>query len=161
MPRPTVEWWHVALIVLLLPVIVVSVAAAAVFFALSTVCLHVAIWTWWGLRGRNVLFVYSESPIWQDYISEHILPFLGERAIVLNWSERKRWRISLGRLAFYHFGGYRQFNPLAVLFRPLRRTRTFRFWEAFKEFKHGHPEALHRLEHEFFLASGIRKTESV
>lgn len=161
MPRPAIKWWHVALIVALLPVIVISVAAAAVLFALSTVCLHVAIWLWWGLRGRDILFVYSDSPIWREYAREHILPFLGERAIVLNWSERKRWPISLGRLAFYHFGGYREFNPLAVVFRPFRRTRTFRFWEAFKEFKHGSPAALLALEHEFFLASGIRKPESV
>jgi hypothetical protein len=109
----------------------------------------------------RLLFVYSESPIWRDYLGEHILPLLGERAIVLNWSERKRWRVSLRRLAFYHFGGYRQFNPLAVVFRPFHRTRTFRFWEPFKEFKHGRPASLHALEREFFLASGIRKPESV
>jgi hypothetical protein len=47
------------------------------------------------------------------------------------------------------------------VFRPFHRTQTFRFFEAFTEFKHGHPTALHSLEREFFLASGIRKPESV
>jgi hypothetical protein len=131
---------------------------ARVLFALSTIFLHIAIWTWWCLRGRDILFVYSDSPIWREYIDEHILPYLGERAVILNWSERKRWRISLARLAFHHFGGYRQFNPLAVVFRPFRRTRTFRFWQPFRDFNHGHPGALRQMENEFFGLIGIQKT---
>lgn len=154
------KWWHVAIIVLLLPVIVVSLVVAALFFVLSSVCLHLAIWAWWCLRGRDILFIYSDSPIWREYVGEHILPFLADRAVVLNWSERKRWPVSLGRLAFYHFGGYRQFNPLGVVFRPFHRTRTFRFWEPFREYKHGQPAALLALEQQFFLAAGIRRPES-
>ena len=161
MPRSRTKWWHVTLLVLLLPVIIVSVAAAAILSVLSTACLHLAIWTWWCLRGRDILFVYSESPIWHDYVEVNILPLLGERGVVLNWSERKRWPVSLSRLAFHHFGGRRHFNPLAVVFRPFRRTRTFRFWEPFREFKHGRPAALHALEQQFFLAAGIRKPGSV
>ena len=110
--------------------------------------LHLAIWTWWYLRGRDILFVYSDSPIWREHVEQHILPYLGERAVVLNWSHRKRWRISIARLAFHYFGGSREFNPLAVVFRPMRRTRTFRFWQPFRDFKHGRPEALRKLEHD-------------
>ena len=55
----------------------------------------------------------------------------------MNWSQRKRWRFSIARLAFHHFGGNREFNPIAVVFRPFRRTRTFRFWLPFKELKVG------------------------
>ena len=154
------RWWHNVLIGLLAPLIIVSIAAAALLFLLSTVCLHLAIWTCWCLRGRDILFVYSESPIWRDYIEDRILPALGKRAIVLNWSERRRWPFSLKRLAFHHFGGYRQFNPLGVVFRPFHRTRTFRFWEPFREFKHGRPSALQAMEQEFFLAGGVRRPES-
>ena len=154
--RRRTAWWNLALIVPLLPLIVVFVAATLLLFVLSTACLHIAIWTWWCLRGRDILFVYSDSPTWREYIELNILPALGDRAIVLNWSARKRWRFSLARLAFYHFGGYRQFNPLAVTFRPLRRTQTFRFWEPFREFKHGRPNALHALEQQFFKAAGIQ-----
>jgi hypothetical protein len=142
-------------------VIVACVAATLILFALFTACLHLAIWTWWCLRGRDILFVYSESPIWREYIETEILPALGQRAVVLNWSERGRWPVSLARVAFYHFGGHREFNPLAVSFRPFRRTRTFRFWEPFREFKHGRPEALHVLEEQFFLAAGVQKRRSV
>jgi hypothetical protein len=152
------KWWQLALIISFAPVIIILTTVALLFFVVSTVCLHIAIWMWWCLRGRDILFVYSESPIWREYIDQHILPYIGERAVVLNWSQRKRWGISLARLAFHHFGGYRQFNPLAVVFRPFRRTRIFRFWQPFRDFKHGDSEALHHMETEFFALIGVQKT---
>ena len=159
--RTRLTWWQVALIVLLLPLVIVCAVAAALLFLAWSVCLHIAIWTWWCLRGRDVLFVYSDSPIWREYIETRVLPFLGPRATVLNWSHRKRWSLSLSRMAFYHFGGSRRFNPLAVVFKPFHRTRTFRFWEPFREYKHGRPAALQALQQEFFLSTGIHRPESV
>ncbi len=155
------RWWQVALIALLLPLVIACAVATAILFLASSVFLHIAIWTWWCLRGRDVLFVYSDSPIWRDYIEERVLPHLGPRATVLNWSRRKQWRFSLSRLAFYHFGGSRQFNPLAVVFKPFHRTRTFRFWEPFRDYKQGHPDALHALERELFEAAGIERPRSI
>ena len=151
------RWWQVALFIPLAPLIPVVLVLWLGFFLVSTVCLHIAIWSWWCIRGRDILFVYSDSPIWHDYIEQHILPSLGERAVVLNWSHRTRWRLSLSRMAFYHFGGRRAFNPLGVVFRPFRRTRTFRFLQPFRDFKHGHPEALHRMEGEFFELVGVSR----
>jgi hypothetical protein len=157
-PNRKLKWWQAALIIPLVPVVIAVAAIALVLLVVSTVCLHITIWAWWCLRGRDILFVYSDSPIWRDYIERYFLPYLGERAIVLNWSQRKRWRMSLARLAFHHFGGYRQFNPLAVVFRPFRRTRTFRFWQPFRDFQHGRPEALRQMENEFFALIGVQKT---
>jgi hypothetical protein len=153
------KWWQLALIIFFAPVIIILTTVALLFFTVSTVCLHIAIWMWWCLRGRDILFVYSDSPIWREYIEQRILPYIGERAIVLNWSHRKRWRISLGRLAFHHFGGYRQFNPLAVVFHPFRRTRIFRFWQPFRDFKHGNPEALRQIESQFFALIRVEKRD--
>ena len=143
-------WWLVVLGVILAPVILAFLLGALVLFLVSTVSLHTIIWVWWCLRGRDILFVYSNSPIWHDYVEQHILPHLGERAVILNWLERKRWRFSLAKMAFYHFGAYRQFNPLGVVFRPFRRSKVFRFWQPFRDYKHGHPEALHKMESDFF-----------
>ena len=64
---------------------------------------------------------------------------------------------SIGATLF--FGGYREFNPLAVVFRPFRRSRIFRFWRPFKDSSHGHPEALHRMEEEFFGSIGVLRPE--
>jgi hypothetical protein len=63
-----------------------------------------------------VLLVYSDSPIWQEYITTQVLPLVRERAVVLNWSVRKKWsRSSLAFAVFHHFGGASDFNPLVVL----------------------------------------------
>ncbi|MBZ5727735.1 MAG: hypothetical protein LAP87_22405 [Acidobacteriia bacterium] len=104
-----------------------------------------------------MLLVYSDSPVWHAYIEQQFLPYLGRRAVVLNWSERNRWGISLGRVAFRFFGGRREFNPLAVVFRPFRRTQTFRFWAAFRDMKHGRPELLQTVEHRFFDRIGVSR----
>jgi len=159
-------WWVMLvciffspLLLIVIPVLVVLFFALLALYLISTFCLHIIIWFWWCWRGHDILFVYSDSPIWHDYIEQQVLPHLGERAVVLNWSQRKRWRLSLARMAFYHFGSYRQFNPLGVVFRPFRRTRTFRFWQPFRDFKHGHPDALQKMETEFFQLIGVHKHE--
>ena len=156
--RP-VRWWPILAAVVLAPLLLIVLLTWVLAFAVATVCLHFAIWTWWCPRGRDVLFVYSDSPIWRGYIDDRILPLLGERAVVLNWSQRKQWRPSLSRMAFHHFGGSREFNPLAVVFRPFRRTRTFRFWQPFRDVKRGHSSALHAMEREFFGSIGIHRPE--
>ena len=154
-PKTVDQRWRVPLFILIAPLLLVGVVLWLVFFWSPTFFLHIAVWSWWCVRGRDILFVYSDSPIWHDYIEEQVLPRLGERAVVLNWSQRTGWRFSLARLVFYHFGGYQEFNPLAVVFRPFRRTRTFRFWQPFRDFKHGHPEALQQMESEFFGLIGV------
>jgi hypothetical protein len=153
------EWWLVALLVLFFPPLFVFVVVVLLLVLVGSLCLHITIWTWWCLRGRDILVLYSDSPLWHDYIEEQILPRAVDRAVILNWSQRKRWRVSVARLAFYHFGGYREFNPLAVVFRPFRRSRIFRFWRPFKDSSHGHPEALHRMEEEFFGSIGVLRPE--
>lgn len=154
-PKTDAKWCQIALFILFAPLLLVVVVLWLAFFLVYTIFLHVAVWSWWCVRGRDILFVYSDSPIWHDYIEKQVLPRLGERAVVLNWSQRRGWRFSLARMVFYHFGGRRAFNPLAVIFRPFRRTRTFRFYQPFRDFKHGHPEALHRMESKFFELIGV------
>jgi hypothetical protein len=90
--------------------------------------------------------VYSNSPIWKAYIEKEILPTIQNQAVILNWSERKNWKNSLAVLAFRYFGGQRNFNPMAVVFRPLRLAKTYRFYEAFKEFKYGNPDKVEQLK---------------
>ena len=134
------------LFIVFLPLIIV----ALVFYLLAGLFLHLAVWCIWCARGRYVLFVYSDSPIWHDYVEQQILPRLGERAVVLNWSARSRWQRTLPVLAFRYFGGYRSFNPMAVVFRPFRFARRFRFYEPFRDFKHGKTEAVTKMEAELY-----------
>ena len=148
------KWWQIAIAILFLPLLLAYVAIWLVCSLIWSAFLHLFIWVWWCPRGRDVLFVYSDSPVWHDYIEAQILPRLSERAVILNWSQRLHWPISLARLAFYHFGGDRHFNPLAVVFRPFRPTRKFRFYRPFRDFKHGRAEALVKMESELFALIG-------
>src|SRR5438552_18218208 len=61
-------------------------------YGLSAFLLHVLLWLLWSPAGKRVLFVYSNSPVWQSYIENNILPRLPRGSVVLNWSERRRWR---------------------------------------------------------------------
>lgn len=139
-------WASLLLVIVLLPFLLLALALRLLLGLL----LHIAIWCCWCPRGRDVLFVHSDSPVWHDYVEERILPRLAERAVVLNWSERGRWRPTLSVLAFRYLAGDRSYNPMAIVFRPFRLTRRFRFYEPFREFKHGKTEAVATMESELF-----------
>jgi hypothetical protein len=113
----------------------------------------------YGRHGKRILVVYSESPIWHDYIHENWFPLLKDVAVILDWSERSKWRqpAPLEIKIFRHWGGQREFNPLAVLIPVRGKVRTIRFWQAFKDFKHGNSQALHEAETEMFEFAKIAR----
>jgi hypothetical protein len=142
-----------ALVVLIftvaLPLALVTIGLALLYRG----ALYLLVWLLWLPKGKDILFVYSDSPIWHEYMTTEILPLVERRAVVLNWSERSKWPLwSLGVSVFHRFGGGRDFNPLVVLFRPLRPARIFRFWQAFKDWKHGYREPVERLRQELLSA---------
>jgi len=144
------------LLLLLSPVILAFVIAFSLLWTLISVVLSVLVWILWCPRGKDILLVYSDSPVWHVYMEEKILPRIEARSVVLNWSERRHWldKYTLASLLFRHFGGYREYNPLAIYFRPLRPHRRFRFWQAFRDYKHGKSDSLQRIEQTFFEAIG-------
>ncbi len=140
---------QVILIVVLLPFILPVALLAFASHLLYRTCLYLLVWVVWLPKGKDVLLVYSDSPIWHDYITTQVLPLVHERAVILNWSQRKTWpRWSLGVAVFRHFGGAADFNPLVVSFRPLRFARAFRFYPAFKDWKRGYKVPVESLTQE-------------
>ena len=142
-----------ALAILLLIVFSPILMIGVILYLFWGIILYIAIWLTW--RKQDILFVYSDSPTWKDYIEREILPYIRERAIVLNWSERKRWKNSLAVFAFRYFGGDRNFNPIALVFRPFRFVRVYRFFEAFKDLKHGDPQRVEKIKRELFEMIGV------
>jgi len=137
----------VALVLLLLPLISLLIAT----YLLYAIVLQLVIWLCWCTRGVNVLLVYSDSPNWHDYIETHIIPKLPTTTVALNWSERRNWRsLSLPVMAFRLFGGSREFNPMVVVFLPFRWAKTFRFWQPFRDYKHGKNATLEQMENKLF-----------
>jgi hypothetical protein len=147
-------WWAWPLLLVLLP----FVAVAFLLWFTAAFVLQLIVWTVWCTRGRYALVVYSNSPIWQAYFEQHVLPAVGDRGIVLNWSDRKRWPYSLSSALFTFFGGTREFNPLAIVFRPLAWPRQFRFYVPFQAFKHGRPQDVERMRRDFLqLLDGVAR----
>ena len=134
---------------LLLAVLLPLVAVGAILWLLFATLVQVVVWVTWCPRGRYALVVYSDSPIWREYFEQAVLPALGSRAVVLNWSQRKRWRLSLPVMLFKLFAGSRDFNPIALVFEPFSWAERFRFYKAFRAFKHGRADEVEAVRLEF------------
>ena len=137
------RWIAVPLLVLLLPIVLLFI----IVYLLFGLFLHLAVWLTWLPRGKSILVVTSDSPVWSQYMASRIVRALQHKAFILNWSGRSQWPKlpSLQLMVFHYFGRGREFNPLMVVFRPLRLARVFRFWKPFKDYKHGRPDALEHL----------------
>lgn len=137
---------------LLLPVLLLLFVLWFPWFFAWGIILRIWFWRSHAVEGRRVLFVYSESPNWQEYIEERILPCIQERAVVLNWSQRRLWSAESGWEArfFRHFSGRKEINPLALVFCRRGRVRSVRFYQAFLDFKHGNKLPLQTAEAELF-----------
>jgi len=97
---------------------------ALILYFLHRLAAYLLVWAVWLPRGKDVLVVLSESPVWRDYMSAEVVPLVREPAVVLNWLERKKWpRWSFAAHVFRTFGGRQPFN----------------------DWKHGHAEPVERL----------------
>ena len=111
----------------------------------------------WGRQGKRLLLVYSNSPHWQAYVEDNWLPKLDAMAVVLNWSERSTWaeRHLLEAHIFRTWGGRREFNPIAIIIPADGPVRVIRFWQAFRDHKHGNDRTLRAAEAELGAALGV------
>jgi hypothetical protein len=93
--------------------------------------LTVHFWLRHGRKGRTILFVYSDSSNWKDYIETNILPRIEACSIILNWSKRREWgsQMQLETKLFNQWAGPGEFVPVAILFSPIGKPRTFRLWQ--------------------------------
>ena len=87
-------------IVLLLPIILPLAIVGLVLHFLNKVVVYLLVWVWWLPRGKDVLYVSSDSPIWKEYMETEIFPLIAERAVVLSWSARSKWRSGLSPFEF-------------------------------------------------------------
>ncbi len=93
--------------------------------------LKVRFWFRHGRKGKRILFVYSDSSNWRDYIETKILPRIETYSIILNWSKRGEWesQMQLETKLFNQWAGPGEFVPVAILFSPIGKARTFRLWQ--------------------------------
>ena len=145
------------IVVLIIPFAIAMLLAMVIYGA----CLTLIVWLTWCTRGIDTLVVYSNSPNWHDYMVDSVLPRLHGRSIVINWSERRLWRwYSLPVAVFRFFGGDREFNPMVVVLRPFTIPRTFRFWQPFRDRKHGDVSSLHDIENRLYTYLDISPAQT-
>lgn len=102
-------------------------------------------------KGEYILFVYSNSRLWKDYMEQKVVPKIKDHAAILNWSERSQWDHALWMIrAFHHWGGDREYNPLAIVYRNFWVVRIFRFYKLFYDYKHGKADSLRKVETSLF-----------
>ena len=136
-----------------LPLIILLLPIGFAFHLIKGYILERQVWRNWCRQGIHLLFVYSNSRQWKEYIEKEILPQLPEQKIVLNWSERRMWDPrSLPTRVFYQFSGNEEFCPIAMIFWPRQAPNIFRFYRAFKDLNHGKSEPLRKLQAQLFVA---------
>lgn len=150
-PKDTKREWTLkwVFLVVLFPVLFPLVLLALILYWGHRLLLYSLVWIIWLPQGKDVMIVYSESPIWNEYMTTQVIPLIGKRSVDLNWSERKKWpKWSLQTHVFYSFGGHTEFNPMVIIFRPFRLALVFRFWSAFKDWKLGYTRPVETLRGE-------------
>jgi hypothetical protein len=96
-------------------------------------------WVRHGRKGKVILFVYSDSSNWKDYVETKILPSLGGCSVILNWSKRREWESSMRfeERLFNQWAGSGEFAPTAILFPLMGKVRVFRLFQPSNNPKHG------------------------
>ena len=99
--------------------------------------LKVGFWIRHGRKGKFILFVYSDSSNWKDYIETKILPQIETRSIVLNWSKRGEWkpRMSYETKLFNYWAGTVEFTPTALILPLFGKVKIIRLWQPNKHAK--------------------------
>jgi hypothetical protein len=111
-------------------------------------------WVRHGRKGRVILFVYSDSSNWKDYIEAKILPRLEACSVILNWSKRREWESSMQFEAslFNQWAGSGEFTPTAILFPLMGKVKVFRLWQLSHNPKHGKDKVSKEAEQSLFAA---------
>ena len=114
--------------------------------------LKVRFWLRHGRHGKMILFVYSDSSNWKEYIETNILPRIEAHSVILNWSKRREWgsQMQLETKLFNQWGGQGEFVPVAILFSRTGEVRTFRLWQLSQNPKHGKGGVLKEAEQALF-----------
>ncbi|MGE0133249.1 MAG: hypothetical protein AB7U82_34665 [Blastocatellales bacterium] len=108
---------------------------------------------------KYILFVYTQSEHWSPYIEQKILPSISDHAVVINRTTQQQWKkeFALEKRAIELWADI-EANPIALVFKPYKKVKAFRFYEAFRDFKHGKESKLNTLCQEFYDYASLSAT---
>jgi hypothetical protein len=94
-------------------------------------------------KGKFVLLAYTSNRKWVPFIETQLLPRIGDACVIVDRSHAQwKERFPLEANVISHWGGYREHNPLAVVFPGAGRTRVFRMYKAFQALQRGKHQPL-------------------
>jgi hypothetical protein len=101
--------------------------------------LKVRFWIRHGRKGKFILFVYSDSSNWKEYIETRILPRIEAHSIILNWSKRREWesQMRFETRLFDQWAGPGEFSPVAIIFHVTKKVNVLRLFQTSENSKHG------------------------
>lgn len=90
----------------------------------------------YGKHGKTFLAIYSNSPKWEKYFSDRILPIFGSKAVAVNISIDSAWKDarSIERLSHRHWAGSTEHTPIVLHFPRFGKVKAIRLYEAFMDF---------------------------
>lgn len=102
--------------------------------------LRAMVWMEWEKQGKDVLVVHTDGKHSEEWTAR-FSPLIGDRAVLLNYGQQDHWdRWSLPAQLFEIFGPHpmpefirKSYLPYVVVFRELRRPKTFAFGERSKD----------------------------
>ena len=112
----------------------------------------------YGPEGKDLLLVYTASPHWQEYIEREWIPRWRDRAVILN--RTKPWNPNdPAAQLWFATRGIREHTPLAAVVPVRGPVRVVRFFNAFRDYKHGKDARLRAAERalEAALAEASRR----
>jgi hypothetical protein len=116
--------------------------------------LKIRFWIRHGRRGKFILFVYSDSSNWKDYIETRILPRIEAHSVILNWSKRRELesRMQFEIKLYDQWAGSGEFSPVAIVFPIMGKVGVFRLFQPSQNPKHGKDKISKEAEQALFTA---------
>ncbi len=111
-------------------------------------------WLRHGRKGKPILFVYSDSSNWKEYVEKKVLPRIGDHSVVLNWSRRREWASEMAFEAkvFDQWAGNKEFSPTALIFSSIGKVKVVRLGQTIEPSGRRREKAARESEQAFLSA---------
>lgn len=120
---------------------IVLFAAIFIIFSLFSsfifgILLRVKWWFKYGRIGKNFLIVYSNSPKWESYFQNEIIPLFNNNAVIVNIStDHNIAKTHIELVAHKEWAGYENHTPIVLYIPKFGIVKKVRFYSAFIEAK--------------------------
>lgn len=133
------------IVVIALPVLILVVPvllAVLIHDAVAKIHIRKKLLNSWP-EGKFILFTYSDSPNWAQYIEANILPKIEDHSIIINRTKYPDWKSQFKtEKRAVELWASLKINPLAIIFTETGKVKIIEFYDAFRDLKHGKEQTI-------------------